>query len=221
MTFSTDRDLLVFEPRLFSELAWPGQTLACGSDGHLAGTAFTSASANFVSARLSAGMVLAVQGASALPAALEIVHVDSGTHLTVSALRADPTATAIAPPIAGGTAALAWHVVSFAAQAEAVAMEMLASFGLAPADPASPWTAEDIAHPEALRPLSANGVLAVVLAGAANRGNAQEDGLWAKAVHYRAKYEQLLVGVRLGLDRDGDGNADVVRHLGAARLRRD
>jgi hypothetical protein len=217
MAFSQDRDLLVFEPRLFAELAWPGQVIASGGDGSLAGSTFTSASADFVSAGVAAGMVLVVR-TSPQPAAVEIVSVDSPLAMTVSALRADPAGDAIPPTISGDD--LAWHIVTFDAQAEAVALELFAHFGLSPADPASPWSADDITQPEALRTLSACGVLAVVLAGAANRGDAS-DGLWAKSLHYRSAFERMLPRVRLGLDNAADGAADVIRHVGAARLRRD
>ncbi len=219
MTFSLDRDLLVFEPRLFGELAWPGQILAAGGEGSLDGTAFTDEAVDFVAAGLAPGMVLTVQPAnSAPPVALDIVSVDSTSQLTVSTLRADASAGAATPTLAGD--GLDWHVITFAAQAQAVAHEMLTHFGLAPADPASPWSADDIAQPDALRTLSAYGVLATVLAGAAQRGD-DGDGTWAKASHYRRLFDRMLPKIRLGLDSTGDGEADVVRHLGAPRLRRD
>ncbi|MDD4889771.1 MAG: hypothetical protein PHU85_07545 [Phycisphaerae bacterium] len=219
MTFSLDRDLLVFEPRLFAELAWPGQILAAGGEGSLDGVTFTDDAIDFAAAGLAPGMVLTVQPPdNAPPVALEIVSVDSDSQLTVSTLRADTAADAAAPALAGDN--LDWHVISFAAQAQAVALEMLAHFGLSPANPASLWSADDIAYPDALRTLSAYGVLATVLAGAAQRGD-DADGTWAKAAHYRRLFDRLLPKIRLGLDSTGDGQADVVRHLGAPRLRRD
>ena len=216
MTFSQDRDLVILEPRLFAELAWPGQVLAAGSDGALADGAFTSASADFVAARLAVGMVLHVQ----LPAgatALEIVAIDSASELTVSALRATADDDAIVPAAEGET--LSYHVASFAAQAEMVALEMLTSLGLWPADPTSPWQAQDIAQPEALRAVSAYGVLATVLGGAASRTDAQ-DGYWTKAAHYRRLFERGLQRLRVALGGEG-GSAQAVRDLGAGRLRRD
>ena len=218
MTFSQDRDLLVFEPRLFCEMAWPGQTIAAGDDGTLDGDQFTSESADFTATGIKPGMVLTVRPATG-PAALEIVEVVSGTTLTVSALRADPESETIVPRIAAEDE-LSWLIASFGPQAEAIAMEMLAHFGLSPADPASRWTADDIVHPEVLRPVSAYGVLSLALAAAANRGDPQ-DGYWSKAMHYRANFEQFLPRIKLGLTRDGDSQPAVVRHLGAPRLRRD
>ncbi len=217
MPFSTDRDLLIFEPRLFAELAWPGQTLAGGADGELDRTTFTSASADFAAAAVASGMVLCISGATPAPAAFEIVSVDSPTALTVSALRRDPSAPPVAPTLSGD--GLAWQIAGFAAQAQAVADEMIAAFGLAPADPSSPWTAEQVANGAALRTLSAWGVLATALAGAAAR-TGPPDGYWTKAVHYRGLFERGLMKVRLGL-AGPDGSTAVLRHIAAPRLRRD
>ena len=218
MNFSSDRDLLVFEPRLFCDFAWPAQIMACGGDGVLAGTTFTTASGGLIEAGLAAGMVLTVRPADGPAAALEIVSIDSATQATVSTLRADPTSPPQAATIGGNP--LTWSVASFAPQAEAVAVEIIAHFGIAPANPTSRWTAADILNPQTLRPVSAYGVLSVVLAGAANRGD-PADGLWAKAMHYRTRFEQLLGQIELGLDRDTDGNAAEVRYGSAPRLRRD
>jgi hypothetical protein len=218
MAFSTDRDLLVFEPRLFCDFALPAQTLASGSDGVLAGTVFTTAAGGLIAAGLAPGMVLTVRPADGPAATLEIVSIDSATHATVSTLRADSTSPARATTISGNH--LPWSVASFAPQAEAVAAEIIAHFGISPANPTSRWTSADILNPQALRPVSAYGVLSMVLAGAANRGD-PADGLWAKATHYRARFEQLLSQIELGLDRDDDGKADEVRYGGAPRLRRD
>lgn len=217
MTFSRDRDLLIYEPRLFAELAWPGQTIAAGSDGQLTGTSFTSASADFAAAGVAPGMVLSITAANG-PAAVEVVEVAGVNELTVSALRADASGNAAAPALAGTD--LAWHIVTFNAQADAVALEMLTSFGLYPADASADLTGDDIAEPDALRTLSACGVLATLLGGAASRTDSA-DGYWTKAAHYRRMFDRLLTRVRVGLDTTGDGGADTVRHLGAARLRRD
>jgi hypothetical protein len=218
MAFSSDRDLLVFEPRLFCDFALPAQTLACGADGVLSGTAFTTASGGLLAAGLAAGMVLTVRPTDGPAAALEIVSIDSATNVTVSTLRADPAAPPLAPVIGGSS--LAWSVATFAPQAEVIAAEIIAHFGISPANPTSRWTAADILNPQAIRPVSAYGVLAMVLAGAANRGD-PADGLWAKATHYRARFEQLLGQIELGLNRDSDGKADEVRYGSAPRLRRD
>ncbi|MCG3180559.1 MAG: hypothetical protein BIFFINMI_02921 [Phycisphaerae bacterium] len=217
MTFSDDRDLLIFEPRLFAELAWPAQTLAAGDDGELDGAAFIALSADFLAAGVDAGMVLHVES-SAGPAALEITSVDSATQLAVSALRSTVDGAPIVPTVAGS--GLTWRITSFAAQTSAVAMEMLTAIGVAPGDPGSRWSADDIADPDALRTVSAHGVLAALLAGAA-AGASSADGYWTKASHYRRLFERGLARVRVGLDADGDGEADVVRDPGAPRLRRD
>ena len=83
--FSTDTDILKYEPGLFGELHFAGHVLASGTGATLSGTTLTASGADFVSAQVAAGSVGYLQSAGdVLDAGYEVVSVDSAPQLTVS-----------------------------------------------------------------------------------------------------------------------------------------
>ena len=82
-SFSSDRDVLKYEPSLFGDLAMGNQLLSQGHNAHLNGVTFTAAGQDFESSGITAGMVICAQGSDGvLDGAFEIVSVDSETQLT-------------------------------------------------------------------------------------------------------------------------------------------
>lgn len=215
--FSNDVDMLKYEPALFGELHLPWQVLAAGASGVLAGTVLTAGGADFVSAQVTAGCVAYLRnGDGSLDGAYEIVSVDSATELTVSVLRADSQAHAVAPPAATG---IAYRISTFKPQAVEAAFALTEYFGIKPGNPASDYSAEDIMDTEALRRASVFAVVASVYAMLA--GKHADQGFWDKSVHYQRMFEKARARCQLSIDAGSDGVADLTRVGASARLVRD
>lgn len=130
MNFSTDRDLLLYEPTLFNDLPWVSQQRLRVTDGDVTGTTLTSAQADFEAAQVDAGSVLLV---GKLPVEV-IARIDSMT-LTVSLPRTRTTDAAIPP---GDVSSATVIARTFAPQAELVCGSLLRMLGLDSDDPIEP-----------------------------------------------------------------------------------
>ena len=83
MTFSTDIDLLHWEPNILRDAAFASQTLISGT-GDLSGTTFTLAAGSLATAHVTADQVIVLTGD--ISGCYPIVSVDSATQLTLSTL---------------------------------------------------------------------------------------------------------------------------------------
>ena len=217
VSFSNDTDILKYEPILFGELHLPWQVLASGTDGSISGTTFTSAGADHIAAQVEAGGVIYMQSEDGSPdGAYEIVSVDSATQLTVSVLRADSQAAAIAPP--PGTD-ISWRISTFAPQANEVGFRLTEYFNLSPGNPASDLDVEDILDASVLRQTSVFAIIACVYATLASR--TEDENLWKKSIHYHHLAVKARQRCRLSIDEDEDGIAEVTMHGDCGRLVRD
>ncbi len=208
MAFATDRDLLVFEPALFRDVAWAGQTLAAASDASIAGDTLTSASSDFIGAGVDAGHVALVGGA-----ALEVIERTSATTLVVSRLRDSIDDPPLRPLPATGAAL---RIATFGPQIAIVHQQTLRLLGIDPLMPESP-AETDILNPRGLARVEALGALHLILSAAA-AGVSDDSPLWAKAALYR---DRMLFERRTAaalIDLDGDGQPDAIRRLSASRL---
>jgi len=213
--FCTDRDLLAIEPLIFLLGGGPAQELAAGEDGAISATTFSSAASNFGAAGVEPGMVLAASpGAPAEGAAYEIVSVDSPTTLTVSVLRADGEADAVAPP---SGIELRFHVRTYRPQIHNVSATMAEK--LRQIVEVSGVASADFADSAQLAPACAHGVLATVFVARAESAS-PADANWIKAEHYRREFLRLQLQLRLAVDADADGVAERTRTLGNVSLRR-
>ncbi len=211
--FSTDADLLTWEPALLREVALDGQTLARGDGASAQGQQLTAPGADLVAARVRPGHVVHLAG-TGLDGFYEVLSVESA-----SALLAAPVGCGGDEPVPLPTATgLAWTIATFDPQHEEARWTLLARFGLErnAADPAGDL-ADWIVERRALRRASVALVLATVYRGQAS---APDGGLARKADHYARVYEAEVATARLHLDRDGDGTPDDVRSLASRRLRR-
>jgi len=215
--FSSDADILKYEPALFGELHPAGQVLAAGTGGALSGTTFTASGADFVSARVSAGGVIYLQSADgALAGGYEIVSVDSATQLTISVTRSDSADEPIAPPAAGDVSYL---VCTFGPQASEVGFQLTEYFGIGPGNPASDVSAEDVLDADVLKRASCFAVIAGVYATLASK--AEDENFWRKSLYYQRLFEKARERCRLSIDVGSDGVADVTKLGGSVRLVRD
>ncbi|UCC98681.1 MAG: hypothetical protein JSW66_02055 [Phycisphaerales bacterium] len=217
VSFSNDADILKYEPILFAELHLPWQVLAVGTGGTLSGTTFSAAGTDFVTAQVEAGGVIHMQSAdNSLDGAYEIVSVDSTTQLTVSVLRPDGQAPAIAPPAAID---ISWRISTFGPQANEIGFQLTEQFNISPGNPASDVNVEDVLDTSVLRRASALAVIAIAYVMLA--GKAGEENYWKKSLHYQKLFEQARGRCRLSIDTGSDGLADITKVGASGRLVRD
>jgi len=217
VSFSNDVDILKYEPILFGELHLPWQVVAAGAGGTLSGTTFTASGADFVTAQVAAGGVVYLQSADgSLDGAYEIVSVDSATQLTISVLRPDGEAPAVAPPAATD---ISYRISTFGPQANEVAFQLTEYFGIAPGNPASEIDVEDVLDVRVLRLASVFAVISIAYAMLA--GKARDENYWKKSLYYQRLFDKARGRCRLSIDVGSDGLADVTKVGASGRLVRD
>mgnify|MGYP007066232175 CR=1 FL=1 len=217
--FSNDRDILKYEPRLFTELYPSGQVLASGSTGSLSGTTFTKAGADFVAAGVLAGNVIYLKSTtSGVDAAFEIVSVDLATQLTVSVLRTNTDDAAISPN--GDASDYDYRIATYSPQAKDVLFEITQYFGIAPGNPDSDYSQEDLLDSEVLRLMSMFAIISAVYATLAT-GLDSEDAYWEKSFYYRRLFEKARARCRVDIDLGQDGIKDLSRYASSPRMMRD
>ena len=217
LNFSTDADILKYEPVLSGELHLPWQVLAAGTGGTLSGTSFAASSADFISALVTAGGVIYLQSADgSLDGAYEIVSVDSATQLSVSVIRADSDDVAIAPPAASD---ISYRVSTFRPQASEASFQLTEYFGIGPGNPASTIDVEDVLDTNVLKRASVFAVISTVYAMLASK--AKDENFWKKSLHYQRLFEKARERCRLSIDVDSDGVADATRMGASIQLVRD
>lgn len=204
MAFARDRDLIVFEPTLFRDVAWAGQRLVVSDGVSISGTTLSAPGVDFEAAGVEAGHVALVDD---LP--LEVVDQLSATELMVSRLRDRVDSPPVSPaPVSDAKLVVA----TFRPQIEATHELLMRSAGLAPSDPMV-VNGRDVARVEAL------GALHTILSAAAP---ATQDGapMWDKARLYGDRFRAEWARTAIKIDLDDDGEADALRRIGAARFRR-
>jgi len=217
VSFSSDVDILKYEPILFGELHRPGQVLTAGTGGTLNGTIFTASDADFVSAQVSSGGVAYLQSADGtLDGAYEIVSVDSATQLTISIVRADLEDEPIAPPAATN---ISFRISTFRPQASEAAFQLTEYFSIKPGNPASVYDVQDVLDTDVLRMASVFAVICSVYAMLASK--AEDENFWKKSLHYQTLFEKARQRCRLSIDVGSDKVADITRIGSSIRLVRD
>lgn len=216
--FATDRDLLVLEPRLFSDVSWATQTLLAAANGAIdsAGTMLTVSGASFTSLGIDEGFIALVAGVP-----LEVISRESATELIVSKLRA----TVNDSPIRTATGTnLAVFVGTFRPQIALVHEQLLRALGIAPDppgvqdDPNMP-TESRITNRADLALAEALGALHLIYASAAAMAGS-ESPQWTKALNYRDRFMAERRRLIARLDLDGDGTPEVFRRASVLQFLR-
>lgn len=214
VSFSSDVDILKYEPILFGELHLPWQVIESADDGVLNGTSFTSAGADFVGSQVSVGGVIYLwKSDGSFDSCCEIVSVNSATELTVSVLRADSESGAIS---AGSASSVSYRISTLGPQAAQAGFELTEYFAIKPGNPASEIDAADILDTDVLKPASVFLVISSVYAMLASKSD--KDNFWTKSLHYRRLFEKARQRCRLSIDAGSDGVADIVSSGGSVRL---
>lgn len=212
--FASDRDLLVYEPRLFNEVGFAAQrVLDSASGGGLDsnGTTLTVSVARFVDWGVQAGWVAVIADVPA-----EVVTRFNQTQLYVSKLRDDPSGGAV--PIGGSGSGLSVRVATFRPQLAVIHGVILRGLGIEPGIVGPDGVSEtSIRNPAALARAECLGALHMIYSAAAVL--AGESSLhWAKAKMYAERFDTERRRVGAEIDTDGDGVADAVRRVNVSRL---
>ena len=216
--FSTDADLLKWEPALFREIAPEHQCLTRGEGASSLIYQVTAPGAAFVAARVRPGHVVHLANPDqGVDGYYEVMSVEGETELLATVV-GSPVDEWVPLPTATD---LAFAIHTFDPQHEEARWALLARFGLEmdASDGAKDLERWILEH-RSLRRASVALVLATVFRGQAAGGPA-DGALARKAEHYARLYEDEVAKVRLAVDRDADGRPDDVRSLGSHRLRRD
>ncbi len=205
--FGQDRDMLAIEPHAFTDALWAGRRLASGSAG-IEGTTLTSTSstASFIDVQAEQGQIVVF---NSVP--LEVISVGSATTLEVSRLRGSADDAAL-PPAPIGSASFA--LVTFEPQRAIVYRQLLGLLGLDRSD--SPG-AEAVIDVEPLKHAEALGTLHLVYA-AASALSGPSSSLGARAAMYADMFSRARQTLAVGLDLDGDGEADATRRPALTHL---
>jgi len=218
LSFSKDVDILRYEPILFGELHFPWQVLIEGTGGQLSGTTFTKTGEDFESAAVTAGGAIYLHSSDGvLDGVYEIVSVDSATQLTVSVLRAEDEADAIAPPQGSN---ISYRVSTFAPQAKEVLFQLTQYFGIKPGNADSNFEPEDILDTNVLKQASVFAVMASVYATLACRVD-ESKSFWKKSLYYQKQFTKARERCRLSIDVSSDGVSDRTNVGASIRLLRD
>ncbi|MEM9020040.1 MAG: hypothetical protein AAGC44_05700 [Planctomycetota bacterium] len=211
MNFSTDRDLLLYEPTLFNDLPWVAQQRVSVTDGEVTGTALASAQADFEAAQVGAGSVLLVNKTP-----VEVLARIDAMTLTVSLPRARTTDAAIPP---GDVSSASVVARAFAPQAELVCGSLLRMLGLDRDDPDRSLDAEAVVSLTLMARLETLGTLERVYSSAAAL-TGDNDALLFKAAEYRRRLLDAAARCPVQIDTTGDGLPDEKRYVGVGRLTR-
>ena len=209
--FARDRDLMVLEPRLLSEVAWVGQRVYSAAsvtiDG--GGTGVTDAAGPFQSFGIGIGSVLLLDGLG-----VEIVGVSSATQASISLIRGNREDATIAASSLGASAAM--EVYSFGPQIEAVHRQILRGLGMlsGTTEPGGMIAEDRVVNVGSLADLEALGALHLIYAAASPLAS-EASAITEKAERYRERFRSARLGIGAEIDLDGDGVADVTRHVGA------
>ncbi|MFM9959325.1 MAG: hypothetical protein ACKVZJ_14805 [Phycisphaerales bacterium] len=211
---ATDRDLLVFEPRLFNEMAAAAHRIFDASNVasfDSAGTTVTVTGGRWNDWGVGAGWVILINDAPA-----EVITRFSQTQLYVTKLRESPTAAVIA---AGSGSGLSARISTFRPQLEAVHEAILRALGIEPTQPAGPGviTEANITNPKALLRAECLGTLAMIYSAAAV-ASGENNIHWAKASTYADRYAEERRRLTVNIDTNADGKADAVRRISPAWL---
>ncbi|MEM1353378.1 MAG: hypothetical protein AAGC44_02095 [Planctomycetota bacterium] len=208
MNFSTDRDLLVYEPTLFNDVPFAAQQRIEVYDADVVGATVQSVLADFEQAQVETGHVVLINRRPH-----EVLQRVDDMTLTVSLLR-DRTTDAAIP--SGDGQALPLVMRTFAPQAAVVRQSLLHMLGIDEDLPGS-LTADAVTSPATMARLESLGTLERVYSSAAALTGNNEMLLY-KADHYRRRLLTAASRLPVPIDTNGDGLPDEKRYLGLSRL---
>ena len=205
--FSTDADLLKWEPDLFRLCRFEHQKLAGAATGQTtAGSStFTDASGDFEDAGVDEGHVIHLLKSTAYDDYFPVAERLSATSIDLD----------VPSGLFSTQSTITYAVHTFDAQHEEAHFELLERFDV---DDENVLNAdeEDLFNARVLRRASVFRVLEIVFRAQAT---GEGDLLWRKAERYRALFERSLAAVRVRFDLDADGVPDRTKESRSVDLR--
>lgn len=212
--FARDRDLLVYEPRLFLETGWLGQLVFRESGLVTGGVGFVSGF-DFAAAGVGVGSVVSYGGAS-----YEVAQLVGAGQIGLSRLRASAADPVVTPPaLASGEL----ECFTYRPQMSVVHGQILRMLGIEPEDTdEGALTSEAVVNPGAFVRLECLGTLHLIYSAAAAASSAGSAGLGyaERSLMYRERFSAERGRVTAMIDLDGDGEAESVRRPGVSHLTR-
>ncbi|MEM6551160.1 MAG: hypothetical protein AAF750_03435 [Planctomycetota bacterium] len=215
MLFSTDRDLLLYEPQLFNDVPWLAQQRVNVTDAEFDSqdpTVVSSIDADFTAAAVDPSSIVLIDRTPH-----EVVTRQDSNTLTVSLPRARTTDPAVPPTLTGPNHTL--QARTFAPQAQLVHDELLTLLGMAPDDPTHGLTDENVISLTTAARLETLGTLQRIYAAAAAITENHEP-FFARAERYRRAYQHALRTSTLLIDTNHDGYPEHRRSPAITHLRR-
>jgi hypothetical protein len=214
-TYATDKDLLHWEPNIFTDAASVAQTMLSGS-GNLEGTVFSIVSSGSVTlgdAQVATGNVIVFSGA--INGSYPIVEIVNPTKLAVSVLYdriIEQPSLLPAPP--GWSDGINFAVRTFWPLRSVVSRAILEAARIQPENADAM-----ILNPELLRRPCVLGTLEMIHSAVAASADAPAEAL-GRAELYQSLYRRALRAVTLELDLNGDGKVDERRSMNVLQLKR-
>jgi hypothetical protein len=217
LTFSTDSDLLLWEPNLLSEASLMSQTLAAGT-ADLSNTTLSVVGANLLTSHVEPDQVVILSGS--ISGCFPIVSVDSALSMTISILYEGiwPDQATKTPSRVGSATALAFAVRTFYPQRRLVADLLRRAIGIDTI--ATDLAPPAVLNPESLRRASSLGTLQMIYSALAAAAEGPEV-YQIRADLYQRLYRRELSACAVQIDLDNDGRVDVIRRPSVITLRRE
>ncbi len=205
--FALDRDLLVYEPSLFNDVAWTGQRVLGGTlSTSGTGATIVSSEPSLAASGVGVGHVVLI---ARTPYEVVGLGAGGGGGLELSRVRARVEDAALPPPAVSGAA---FEVMSFGPQLAETHRRVLRMLGFNEGDDESV-----VVNPRDLVMLECFGALHLIYAAASVLGGPMSaEGQRAEMYRQRFAAERHRAVARL--DLDGDGKAEVTRRPNALRL---
>lgn len=215
---TTDRDLLILEPRLFNDLGFLSQRLFRSTTASIdaAGAVITDTTASpFDTPSLAPGHILLINAHTPV----ELLSITSPSQAAISRIRAAANDPAIpAPDLAGPVASL--DCFTFAPQIALIRAQLLRTLGLIPGpttDPHADLGEDRITDTCALDHATTLGALHAIYT-AASPLIADPSATTTKALSYHHRFAAARRALTAPIDLDGDGLPDTTRRASTITL---
>lgn len=209
MTFSSDRDLLTFEPDIFTQMPLAGQALLSATTGSVANSIVTCPGCDFTNLKIDTGSVVLIND---LPH--EVISQIDIEKINISMIRGSNLGQPIKIP---DQADITLKISTFRQQRELTHQLLLQRVGIDIDDTNDAINADQIISITAMNVLEILGTLERIF-----RAGVSVDGentqLIAKADYYHELFEKSLNQATIQFDISGDGLADHSVDMGTCRF---
>ena len=219
--FSTNRDLLTYEPLIFSELTLYSAIKTQGDNATITNSTGQSvleqSNADFLKADVRAGDILRIENLESRSCSCEIIEVIDSNKISISLLRENIESQNIIVPNGED---LKYSVISYNMYGYETAWEIVAMLGLGPAVTGAKNSVDDIVGINTLKQASIFGVLRLIFMGMID-GNGISEMADAKMKYYEKRFKILMQRCRIFIDRNGDGKPERIISGSEMKLNRE